>query len=94
MFKQIIDAVSQHFDITYEEMHNSKTRERAFVLPRQVGHYFLHKKTKLTLSEIGKKIGGKDHATVLHSCKTIRNLIQTDRDFAKEIEEIESNINY
>ena len=98
MFKQIVDAILLHFNVTFEDIHNNKTRARCYVLPRQACHYLLNKKTKISLSKIGMRVGRKDHATVLHSCRTIRNLLQTDKEFRKQIEEIEkeieSNINY
>jgi chromosomal replication initiator protein len=48
--------------------------------------------TKASLSSIGSMIGGKDHATVLHACKTISNLIETDKVFKGQIDEIEKKI--
>ena len=49
--------------------------------------------TKLSLSEIGEIVGGKDHATVLHSNKTVKNLMDTNSIFAWKIEQIETKLN-
>lgn len=61
---------------------NPKHRKRILVLPRQVHMVLAHKTFGLSLSEAGK-IYEKDHATVIHAAKTVRNLWQTDKDFRK-----------
>lgn len=50
------------------------TREQRFVYPRQLAMYFAKKYTRETESAIGFEFGRKDHATVIHSVKTIENL--------------------
>ena len=67
----------------------SKTRKREIVQARQVAMFFSKTLTKSSLTTIGSRIGGKDHATVLHACKTVNNLIETDKHFKLQIEEIE-----
>ena len=54
------------------------TRERRIVFARQLCHYFAMSYELGSLSEIGQYFGGKDHATVLHSCKVINNYIETN----------------
>ena len=44
------------------------------------------------LAAIGAAIGGRNHATVLHSCKAVTNMIETDKVFKSQIEEIEKLI--
>lgn len=58
-----------------------KTRKRDIVEARQVAMYLAKRNTKESLAQIGSNIGRKDHATVLHACKTVENLIETDRSF-------------
>lgn len=72
----------------------SKTNKREIVQPRQIAMYFAKKMTNLSLSVIGAKIGWKDHATVLHACKTIGNLIETDLNIRKDVELIERNLEW
>jgi chromosomal replication initiator protein len=83
--------VSNYFNIPMETMH-SKTRKREIVQARQIAMYFSKSMTKSSLTTIGFQIGGKDHATVLHACKTINNLIDTDKKFRTQIEEIEKKL--
>ena len=70
----------------------SKTRKREIVQARQVSMFFSKNMTKSSLASIGAQIGGKDHATVLHACKTVNNLIDTDKHFRHQIAEIEKKI--
>ncbi len=84
-------VVSNYFNIPMETMH-SKTRKREIVQARQIAMFFSKSMTKSSLTTIGYQIGGKDHATVLHACKTINNLIDTDKKFRTQIEEIEKKL--
>jgi chromosomal replication initiator protein len=68
------------------------TRKREIVQARQIAMHFGHKYTRFSNSHIAKNIGGKDHATVNHARKTVANLIETDRKFRGEIEQIEKMI--
>lgn len=70
----------------------SKTRKREIVQARQVAMFFSKSLTKSSLTTIGSRIGGKDHATVLHACKTVNNLIDTDKHFRLQIDEIEKKL--
>lgn len=74
------------------ELMQSKTRKREIVQARQVSMFFSKNLTKSSLASIGAQIGGKDHATVLHACKTVNNLIDTDKHFRHQISEIEKKI--
>jgi len=70
----------------------SKTRKREIVQARQIAMYFSKTLTKSSLASIGAMIGGKDHATVLHACKTVNNLMDTDKRFKGQIESIEKKL--
>ncbi len=70
------------------EMLLSNTRKREIVQARQIAMFFSKSLTKSSLATIGAQIGGKDHATVLHACKTVNNLIETDKRFKNQVEEI------
>jgi len=74
------------------EMLQSKTRKREIVQARQIAMYFSKTLTKSSLATIGSQIGGKDHATVLHACKTVNNLLDTDKRFKSQVSEIEKKL--
>ncbi len=84
-------VVCDYFDMQVEIL-RSKTRKREIVQARQIAMYFAKTMTKTSLTSIGSQIGGKDHATVLHSCKTVNNLIETDKRFRVYIDEIEKKL--
>ena len=83
--------VCDYFNIPIDLM-QSKTRKREIVQARQVAMFFSKSLTKSSLATIGSQIGGKDHATVLHACKTVNNLIDTDKRFRVQIDEIEKKL--
>ncbi|CEN51357.1 Chromosomal replication initiator protein DnaA [Capnocytophaga canimorsus] len=83
--------VSDYFNLDLETL-QSKTRKRHVVQARQLAMFFAKKYTKESLSSIGNQIGKRDHATVLHACKTVEDLAQTDRDFQKYMDELNIKI--
>ncbi len=85
-------VVSDYFDLSIELI-KSKTRKREVVQARQIAMYFSKNLTKSSLASIGMQCGGKDHATVLHACRTVNNLMDTDKKFRSYIEELEKKIN-
>jgi len=83
--------VCDYFDLPIE-MLKSKTRKREVVQARQISMYFSKKMTKSSLANIGAHCGGKDHATVLHACRTVLNLSETDKQFRLYLEELEKKL--
>jgi chromosomal replication initiator protein len=84
-------VVSDYFNIPID-MINSKTRKREIVQARQIAMFFSKKFTKSSLATIGIHCGNKDHATVLHACRTVNNLIDTDKQFRVYVDDIEKKI--
>ena len=84
-------VVCDYFSIPVEKIH-SKTRKREIVQARQLAMFFSKNYTKASLAASGSKCGNKDHATVLHACKTVKNLADTDKNFKKYVDEIENII--
>jgi len=84
-------VVCDYFDIPIETM-KSKTRKREIVQCRQLAMFFSKQMTKNSLAMIGKHCGNKDHATVLHACKTVNNLADTDKRFKGYISDIEKKL--
>lgn len=83
----IQQVVCDYFNMDVSDIH-SNTRKREIVQARQIAMYFSKNLTKSSLAAIGSQIGGKDHATVLHACKTVNNLIDTDKRFKTFIDDI------
>ena len=87
----IISKVCEHYNIDESAIH-TKTRKREIVQVRQIAMFLAKKHTDNSASKIGQLIGKRDHATVLHACKTVKDLIEVDKNFKTEIEEIEATI--
>ena len=85
----IQQIIADYFNLDIESLH-SKTRKRNVVQARQLVMFFSKKYTKNSLSTIGSQIGQRAHATVLHACKTVENLIETDRAFKKYVSDLET----
>ena len=85
---RIQSAVCNYFNITTDQF-LSKTRKREIVQARQIAMYLSRSLTKTSLSSIGTQLGGKDHATVLHACNTVGDLMDTDRSFRGFVHDIE-----
>ncbi|WP_421919061.1 chromosomal replication initiator protein DnaA [Marinifilum sp.] len=84
-------VVCDHFSLPIDVL-QAKTRKREIVQARQIAMYFSKTLTKASLASIGSQIGNKDHATVLHACKTVNNLMDTDRSFKSQIDEIDKKL--
>ena len=80
-------VVSDYFEMDVATL-QSKTRKRHIVQARQLAMFFAKKFTKASLASIGSQIGKRDHATVLHACKTVDNLAETDKQFRKYIDSL------
>ena len=83
--------VSEYFQMDVSTL-QSKTRKRHIVQARQLAMYFAKKFTKASLASIGSQIGKRDHATVLHACKTVDNLSFTDKQFRKYVEDLNQKL--
>lgn len=84
-------VVCDYFDLPIELL-KSKTRKREVVQARQIAMFFAKKMTKSSLANIGAHCGGKDHATVLHACRTVNNLQETDKQFRGYLEDLEKKL--
>ena len=84
-------VVSEYFQMDISTL-QSKTRKRHIVQARQLAMYFAKKFTKASLASIGSQIGKRDHATVLHACKTVDNLSFTDKQFRKYVEDLNQKL--
>lgn len=88
---KIQTAVCNYFNITADQF-MSKTRKREIVQARQIAMYLSRNLTKTSLASIGSQLGGKDHATVLHACNTVCDLMDTDRGFRGFVNDIEKQL--
>ncbi len=86
---KVQDVVCEYFNITRETL-LSKSRKRNIVQARQIAMYMSRNLIGgCSLSTIGMELGGKDHATVLHACNTVSDLMSTDKLFRQYVSDIE-----
>lgn len=89
--EKIRELVCNYFALPLEAF-MSKTRKREIATARQVAMYLSKQYTKSSLSAIGKLIGGRDHATVLHACGVVNDLMDTDKNFRMSMKELEQQL--
>ena len=85
--EQIQKIVCEHFAIKLSDM-KAKKRTKEVALPRQIAMYLSKQLTNLSLNDIGKNFGGKDHATVIYACKQTEEKRLQDEAFNRMIENL------
>lgn len=87
--QMIQEVVCKYFNLEMNAI-QTRSRKREIVQARQVTMFLAKKYTDCSFSHIGKIVGKKDHATVLHACKTIKDQMETNKSFRSSVEEIET----
>ena len=87
--QSIQETVCKYFNLD-QSVIQTNSRKREIVQARQITMFLAKKYTDCSFSHIGKIVGKKDHATVLHACKTIKDQMETNKSFRTSVEEIES----
>ena len=86
--EKIQDVVCNYFNVEIKLIH-SKSRKREIVQARHVTMFLSKKYTDSSYSHIGNMVGKRDHATVLHACKTVQNSLDIDKSFQLAMKDIE-----
>ncbi|MFT4675338.1 MAG: chromosomal replication initiator protein [Reinekea sp.] len=76
-------TVAEYFKIKISDLH-SKRRSRSIARPRQVAMALAKELTQHSLPEIGEAFGGRDHTTVLHACRKVKELRETNQDIRED----------
>lgn len=90
---KIKDVVCEHFSITVDEL-CSRSRKHPIAYIRQLTIYLANKYTGMSTVQIGKQIGGRNHATVIHSINQIKNLIDVDDQVRNEVVLVEERVKF
>jgi len=86
--EKIQNTVSGYFHIDLKEIH-SKSRKQEIAKARQIAMFLCKKYTNYSFAHIGSIVGKRDHATVLHACRTVQDLIDIDKSFRSVMNDIE-----
>ncbi|MFW5890796.1 MAG: chromosomal replication initiator protein DnaA [bacterium] len=89
--EDIKKVIATYFNLTLDEI-NSKKKPQRISFPRQIGMYLSRKHTEHSLPKIGEGFGGRDHSTVLHAYNKIEEMLESDLDLQKKVDEIESEL--
>lgn len=90
--ESIIEYIAKYFGLDSEVL-QGQSRGRDIVNARQIAMYLIRRMTNLSLNDIGKAFGDRDHTTVLHSLDKVEKQMRSDPAFAETVKEITTNIN-
>lgn len=80
----VLKAVADFYNISLADL-LKRSRKKEVVKPRQIAMYLLREETKLSFPEIGQKLGGRDHSTVIHACEKIKEESSVDEPLRQEL---------
>jgi chromosomal replication initiator protein len=89
--EQIQKRVAEHFDVRIADM-TSKRRPANIAFPRQIAMYLARELTKTSLSEIGEQFGGRDHGTVLHAHRLVKEKMVKDERTRQVVSFLDSQL--
>ena len=88
---EIMQTVARVYEVDERDL-SGQTRKKEFVVPRQVTMYLLRNDFNAPLSYIGKKLGGRDHTTVMYACEKVTNALKTDKQLVDMIKKIRAHL--
>jgi chromosomal replication initiator protein len=83
--------VAEHFDIRLADM-TSKRRPENIAFPRQIAMYLSRQMTESSLNTIGEAYGGRDHGTVLHACRLVKDRMEVDPNVRQVVNYLEKQL--
>ena len=89
----ITDCVCRHYNLSVTDI-ATKCRKRDVVTARQVAMFLARKYTTRSLSDIGSLIGNRDHSTVIHAIRAVKDLLSTDKELSRSLASIEQELKY
>jgi chromosomal replication initiator protein len=84
--------VAEHFDVRIADM-TSKRRPANIAFPRQIAMYLARELTKSSLAEIGEAFGGRDHGTVLHAHRLVKERMRNEEKIRQTVSFLDSHLN-
>jgi chromosomal replication initiator protein len=89
--ERIISVVAKHYGMSEEQL-VSRSRSRQIAFPRQVAMYLIREETDASLPQIGERLGGRDHTTVMYGCDKIADRMERDDSLRRQVLAIREQI--
>ncbi|HJN88989.1 MAG TPA: chromosomal replication initiator protein DnaA, partial [Verrucomicrobiota bacterium] len=89
--ENIQKRVAEHYDIRFADM-TSRRRPENIAFPRQIAMYLAREMTGKSLNSIGEAFGGRDHGTVLHACRLVRDRMEQQTEVRQAVRYLEGQI--
>jgi len=89
--EQVVQTVARAFNIKTEQI-LGRNRSRNCTLPRHVAMYLMREDGNISLPQIGEKMGGRDHTTVMHACDKVADLLEHDDHLRHQITQIREQL--
>jgi chromosomal replication initiator protein len=83
--------VAEHFDIRLADM-TSKRRPESIAFPRQIAMFLSREMTDTSLNDIGEAFGGRDHGTVMHACRLVKDRMEVDANVRQLVGYLEKQL--
>jgi chromosomal replication initiator protein len=85
MVAHVQAVVAAYFEMPIAEMYSAR-RCWAYSHPRQIAMFLSRELTPKSLPDIGRRFGNRDHTTVMHAIRAVRNRMESDREVALDVE--------
>jgi chromosomal replication initiator protein len=82
--ERILTAVAERWGVRTEALCGS-SRTRSIAVPRQVAMYLTRQLTELSLVEVGRLFGGRDHTTVMYACQRVGEMLRDEPEFSERV---------
>ncbi len=83
--------VAEHFDLRLADM-SSKRRPESIAFPRQIAMFLSREMTDISLNDIGEAFGGRDHGTVMHACRLVKDRMEVDANVRQVVGHLEKQL--
>jgi len=87
----ILKHVAEHFDLRQSDI-TGRRRPENIAFPRQIVMYLAREMTESSLNAIGEALGGRDHGTVLHGCRLVKDRMEVDPNVRKLVEHLKQTL--
>ena len=89
--QSVVDLVAKSFNLTSDRL-ISRDRSRSIALPRQIAMYLMRREIDISLPQIGKELGGRDHSTVMYAIDKITDLLERDERLRRQVVQIRQKL--